>query len=153
MSDMIAEVTRAVEIAAPAERVWAAITGETAILDWHPAVASCTAGVDDAGRLTRHMVLHPAPDVPPGTPPIAMFETELLRSAAIFTISYVVEIEGLAIRDYHAQMSVTPEEAGCLTRLRSRFVMPVSATPDPRVQVAEFYEMGLARLARQLSAG
>ncbi|MEM7507927.1 MAG: SRPBCC family protein [Pseudomonadota bacterium] len=142
----IVEVRKDWGVNAPALAVWQMITGECAILDWHDRIATCRSYLNDQGLLTRDYVLH----AEPGETPITMVETELLRSDPIMTITYVVEIQGLPITDYHAQMMVTPEtEDRALATIRSRFVMYPTGDPalDARDIVAGFYQSGLLKLA------
>ncbi|MEL6479047.1 MAG: SRPBCC family protein [Pseudomonadota bacterium] len=149
MTYLIAEVARHQPVSAKAARVWDLISAEDAILKWHPSVAQCVSGMDQAGRITRAMTLHATG----GGAPVRMDETELLRSAEIMTITYMVEIHGLPIRNYLAQMSITPHgQASCQATLRSRFTMPEAAHSGADDLVGGFYEAGLTRLAALMGA-
>ena len=81
---------------------------------------------------------------------VTMTETELVRSGATMTIVYLVDIKGLPLADYVAQMTVTPLSASrCAVTNRARFrdLAGKSDAFDAEILVADFYDSGLAGLA------
>lgn len=147
MSSKICEASYSVRIAAEPRAVWDKICAECSILEWNARIAECKSGVSEQGQIVRHYVLHPVgPYVP------TMVETELLRSDAIMTITYKVEMTVLPITDYVAQILVTPTEDGsCEARIRSRFV-DTSPGHDAVGMVDQFYRIGLDALAELMAA-
>ncbi|MEL6999352.1 MAG: SRPBCC family protein [Pseudomonadota bacterium] len=128
---------------AAASEVWQRICAPCSILEWNPRIAECHSYTNAAGQVMRDYVLAPGGD---GAP--TMVETELSRLDAIMTITYTVDINGLPISDYVAQISVTPAgDADCEVELRSRFVDLGVPGVDASDLVAMFYEAGLQGLS------
>jgi hypothetical protein len=142
MSSEICEVSYSVRIDADSNAVWDKICEPCSILQWNERIAKCENSLSDQGQIVRHYTLHPVSGFTP-----TMVETELLRSDAIMTITYMVEMTVLPITDYVAQILVTPlEGGGCEAQIRSRFV-DTKALPGAETMVAEFYKVGLDALA------
>lgn len=136
-------VSRARKIQVNATEVWQELCAPCSILKWNPRIAECHSRTNAAGQITRDYVLAPGGD---GAP--TMVETELSRSDAIMTITYTVDMRGLPISDYVAQISVTPAgDADCEVELRSRFVDLGVPGVDASDLVATFYEAGLQGLS------
>ena len=142
MPGKICEVAYSVRIEADSRAVWDKICEPCSILQWNERIAKCESSLSDQGQIVRHYTLHPVSGFTP-----TMVETELLRSDAIMTITYMVEMTVLPISDYVAQILVTPlEDGGCETQIRSRFV-DTEKMPGAEAMVAEFYKIGLDALA------
>lgn len=142
----ICEVSYSVSIAAPAERVWDKICAPCSILEWNPRIVGCESMTNDQGQIVRDYVLAPGGE---GAP--TMVETELRRSDAIMMITYYVDLVGLPIQEYVAQILVTPvRETDCTAEIRSRFV-DLERGLDASALVKEFYETGLDRLAELMA--
>lgn len=138
----ICEVSHTVATTAPAEAVWSKICAPCSILEWNPRIVKCDSRETDQGQIVRDYVLFPGGDDAP-----TMVETELLRSDPIMTITYMVEIKGLPITDYVAQILVTPDgETGCTVEIRSRFV-DLEVGVDAAQLVVDFYQIGLETLS------
>ena len=142
----ICDAARDTSIPARASLVWNLISRDCSIIEWHDRIESCEAAADPGGRLKRVMVLKSRA----GRDPIRMVETELLRSPEIMTISYVVEIEGLPIENYHAQIMVADEDGGCHLVQRSRFTAPRDLATDMRSLVEDFYRVGQEGIAEMM---
>ena len=146
----IVEVSETVAINADAPKVWDMICKTCSLKEWHDDVDTCTPSKDD-GQRARTYVMKTAGD----HPPVKMYEVELLRSPQIMTIAYVVDVQGLPVDHYHAQITVTPVGAGeCTARIRSIFVDAEWGPPglDPSKFVAAFYQRGLTKLKRLMEA-
>ena len=142
MPGKICEVAYSVRIEADSAAVWDKICEPCSILQWNERIAECENALSDQGQIVRHYTLHPVAGVTP-----TMVETELLRSHAIMTITYMVEMTVLPISDYVAQILVTPlEDGGCEATIRSRFV-DTETMPGAEAMVADFYKIGLDALA------
>ncbi|MEM9062486.1 MAG: SRPBCC family protein [Pseudomonadota bacterium] len=140
----ICTVSRGRVIHAQPRAVWERLCAPCSILDWNPRISDCRSYESPEGQIMRDYVLAPGgPQAP------TMIETELSRSDSIMAITYEVEIKGLPISDYVAQISVTPEDgdAACTVELRSRFVDLKAPGVDAAGLVASFYEAGLVGLA------
>lgn len=147
----IVEVSQERAIQAPALDVWKKICEPCSLKQWHDDVDTCERSFDDKGRLARTYVMNQVGENPITT----MYEVELLRSDAIMTIAYIVDIKNLPIEHYHAQISVTPvTEFECEARIRSRFVGIDWGIPglDAQNVVTDFYTKGLAKLGRIMLA-
>ena len=143
----ICEVSHTVTAQADPKAVWDLICAPCSILDWNPRIVNCDSRTNAQGQIVRDYVLHPGGD---GAP--TMVETELLRSDAIMTITYMVEMVGLPITDYVAQILVTPNDAGgCSVEIRSRFV-DLEVGVDTSELVLGFYTIGLETLAGRVAA-
>ena len=148
----IVEVSEEWTINAAASAVWNKVCEPCSLLEWHGDVATCDRSFDDKGRLTRDYVMRQAGE----HPAISMHEVELLRSAPIMTITYIVDVQNLPVLNYHAQMTVTPVSQGvCKARIRSRFVSDQVNAPgfDAQDFVSKFYIRGLSRLCEIMEAG
>ncbi len=146
----IVEVSETIEIQADAAKVWAMICETCSLKTWHDAVDTCTP-TEDAGRRARTYVMKQAGK----HPPVTMYEVELLRSPEIMTIAYVVDVRGLPVDHYHAQITVTPVSDGaCKARIRSIFVDAKwgPASLDPAKFVSKFYLSGLTKLKGLMEA-
>ena len=142
----IREVSHSVSIAAPAAEVWQRICAPCSILEWNPRIVGCESTTNDQGQIVRHYIVAPGGE---GAP--TMVETELRRSDPIMTITYYVDLTGLPIREYVAQILVTPvNDAECTTEIRSRFV-DLEAGIDAAELVKDFYRVGLDRLSELMS--
>ncbi|MEM7212169.1 MAG: SRPBCC family protein [Pseudomonadota bacterium] len=142
----ICEVAHTVTISAAAEAAWKTICAPCSILDWNPRIVGCDSRTNGHGQIVRDYVLFPGGEDAP-----TMVETELLRSDGIMTITYMVEMRGLPISDYVAQIVVTPQAGqGCSVEIRSRFV-DLEVGIDASDLVRDFYAIGLETLADRLS--
>lgn len=138
----IREVSYSVSIAAPAEKVWRKICAPCSILEWNARIVQCESRTNGQGQIVRDYVVAPGGEDAP-----MMTETELRRSDPIMTITYFVEMVGLPIQEYVAQILVTPTgETGCTAEIRSRFV-DLEVGVDAGQLVRDFYSVGLDRLA------
>ena len=147
----IVEVSQERAILAPAIDVWNKICEPCSLTQWHDDVDTCVRSQDEQGRLARTYVMKPNGDFPV----TKMYEVELLRSDEIMTIAYIVDIENLPIKHYHAQISVTPvTETECEARIRSRFVGVDWGIRglDAQNIVTDFYTKGLSKLGRIMLA-
>ena len=143
----IREVSYSVSITAPAGRVWKKICEPCSILEWNPRIVGCESRKNDQDQIVRDYIVAPGGE---GAP--TMVETELRRSDPIMTITYYVEMDGLPIREYVAQILVTPSgEAECTVEIRSRFV-DLDVGIDAGELVKDFYKEGLDRLS-ELTSG
>lgn len=139
----ISEVSRTADVDAPAAFVWRKLCEPCSILQWNSRIATCRSKTDERGRIVRHYTLASEDDAPP-----TMVETELDRSDAIMAITYAVEIQGLPISNYVAQITVTPKTAeSAVVEIRSRFVDVAYPNFDASVLVGVFYDTGLGGLA------
>ena len=146
MPGKICEVAYSVRIEADSSSVWNKICEACSILDWNERIAKCESSLSDQGQIVRHYTLHPVNGFTP-----TMVETELLRSDAIMTITYMVEMTILPITDYVAQILVTPlEDGACEAQIRSRFV-DTGTGPDAAELVDGFYRVGLDALAKLMA--
>ena len=142
----IRDVSYSVSIAAPAAKVWQRICAPCSILEWNPRIVGCESTKNDQGQIVRNYIFAPGGE---GAP--TMVETELRRSDPIMTITYYVDLTGLPIREYVAQILVTPTgDAACTTEIRSRFV-DLEVGIDAGELVREFYQVGLERLSELMS--
>ncbi len=142
MTSGIWEASYSVRISAEPRSVWDKVCAECSILEWNARIADCKSSVNSQGQIVRNYVLHTVAGYEP-----TMVETELLRSDAIMTITYMVEMTVLPITDYVAQILVTPtDDGGCEVQIRSRFV-DTSADQSATLMVEDFYRVGLDKLA------
>ena len=143
----IVDVSEETTIPAPAAAVWAKLCEENSAREWHDRIDTSDEYVDDKGRLTRKFVLHEAEGER-----IVMYESEILRSDDIMTITYVVEMTVLPITAYHAQIMVSPAaDGGSRVVWRSRMTQPDTDLFDAHALVTDFYRTGLAGLARVMA--
>lgn len=143
----ICEVSQTVDVKASATTVWQRICEPCSILDWNPRIVGCESRTNANGQIVRDYVMAPG-----GSSAATMVETELLRSEGIMTITYMVEMTGLPIRDYVAQIVVTPVgEGACTVEIRSRFV-DLQMGVDASDLVRQFYAIGLERLAELMAS-
>lgn len=146
----IIEVSEQIAIKADATAVWDMICKPCSLKEWHDDVDTCTP-TEDAGRKARTYGMRQVGE----HPPVTMYEVELLRSPEIMTIAYVVDVKGLPVDHYHAQITVIPGADGhCETRIRSIFVDADWGVPglDPGKFVSAFYLKGLTKLRRLMEA-
>lgn len=134
----ISEVSRTAAIPADASAVWQKLCEPCSILQWNPRIAACRTETDGQGRIVRHYTLAAEAEPAP-----TMVETELDRRDAIMAITYKVEIVGLPVTDYVAQISVTPAEVGAEVSIRCRFVDVAYPAFDATALVGQFHETGL----------
>ena len=141
----IVEVSETIDIKASPATVWNKICEPCSLKEWHDDVDTCERSHDDKGRLARNYVMKPNGD----HKPVTMYEVELLRSPEIMTIAYIVDVRGLPVENYHAQITVTPvDDDACQARIRSIFVGVDWGVPalEPGRVVSEFYKRGLTKL-------
>ena len=142
----ICEVSYSVSIAAPAERVWDKICAPCSILEWNPRIVECESTTNGQGQIVRNYVVASSEKIAP-----TMVETELRRSDPIMMITYYVDLVGLPIQEYVAQILVTPvRESECAAEIRSRFV-DLEVGIDAGALVKDFYKTGLDRLSELMS--
>lgn len=138
----IREVSYSVSIPAPSDKVWRKICAPCSILEWNSRIVQCESRTNTQGQVVRDYIVAPGGESAP-----MMTETELRRSDPIMTITYFVEMVGLPIQEYVAQILVTPAgETDCTAEIRSRFV-DLEVGIDAGQLVKDFYAVGLDRLA------
>ncbi|GEO98896.1 SRPBCC family protein [Methylobacterium haplocladii] len=137
------EMVKAVTIAVPPEKVWAAIGNFCGIGDWHPAVENCEASMQD-GKPIRTLTIKGGE----GT----IVETELSRSEDKMTYSYAMLDGILPVAGYISTIAVTPGGEG--SRVTWFGVFEAKGVDDAKAlaKISEVYEVGLAAIAEKAKA-
>jgi hypothetical protein len=149
------KVTETVEIAAPAEKVWA-VVGNFYDMGWLPAVAK-TEGTGDLvpEKATRHLTLKNGGGV-----------DEILAKydAKNFTVAYRIEkvdVKILPVTNYSSTLTVTPAGGKSTVEWRGAFYRgyplndpPPELSDETAVKaVTELYQSGLAALKAKIESG
>lgn len=149
------KVVLTIEIAAPAEKVWAAI-GNFQDMSWHPAVQKTEGKGGNGEGATRVLTLGPG----------ATIAEEINKyDAAKMMYSYritEVDIKVLPINNYSSTLTVTPVDAGkCTVEWKGAFYRgypnndpPPELSDEAAVKaITDFYQAGLDVLKKKIETG
>lgn len=118
-------------ISATPAQVWAVIGNPFELDQWHPAIASLTAG--DA---TRTLTL------PDGA---VIHEKILARDEGAMSYDYAITESPLPIKDYRSKLSVQATDGGAVVTWEGSFE-PLAAQAEMEATVQGLYEAGLSAL-------
>ncbi|HEY8261990.1 MAG TPA: SRPBCC family protein [Methylosinus sp.] len=149
------KVTETIEIAAPAEKVWA-VVGNFQDLGWLPAVAKTEGtGGNEANKATRHITLQNGGEI-----------DELLTKydAADFTLAYRIEkvdVKVLPVNNYSSTLTVKPQGDKSVVEWKGAFYRGFpNNDPPPELSdeaalkaVTDLYKSGLAALKAKVESG
>lgn len=149
------KVTETIEIAAPAEKVWA-IVGNFQDLNWLPPVAKTEGQGDNTpDKATRHLTLKNGGEI-----------DELLTKydAKDFTLAYRIEkvdVKILPVNNYASWLTVTPKGDKSVVEWKGAFYRGYpNNDPPPELSdeaaikaVTDLYKSGLAALKAKIEGG
>lgn len=149
------KVSETIEIAAPAEKVWAVI-GNFQDLSWVPAVAKTEGtGDNEANKATRHITLKSGGEI-----------DELLTKydAADFTLAYRIEkvdVKVLPVNNYSSTLTVKAQGDKSVVEWKGAFYRGFpNNDPPPELSdeaaikaVTGLYKSGLAALKEKVEGG
>lgn len=149
------KVTETIEIAAPAEKVWA-VVGNFQDLSWLPAVAKTEGtGDNEPGKATRHITLKNGGEI-----------DELLTKydAKDFSLAYRIEkvdVKVLPVNNYSSTLTVKPQGDTSVVEWKGAFYRGFpNNDPPPELSdeaalaaVTGLYKSGLAALKEKVESG
>lgn len=149
------KVTESIEIAAPAEKVWA-VVGNFQDLSWLPAVAKTEGSGDNTpNKATRHITLTNGGEI-----------DELLTKydAADFSLAYRIEkvdVKVLPVNNYSSTLTVKPQGEKSVVEWKGAFYRGYpNNDPPPELSdeaalkaVTDLYKAGLAALKAKVEGG
>jgi hypothetical protein len=130
-------LTRTVDVAAPAAKVWAGIGAFCAIKDWHPLVGVCV--TDGKKPPTRTLVTKDGK--------VSFVETETARDDTKFSYSYDFVASPLPAPKYLGTITVVPKSANASTIVwHGDYTAEPGKDKDVEAALANVYDTGLAAL-------
>jgi hypothetical protein len=134
------EVRQSVEVAAPPERVWQAISGFCAIADWHPVVGQC-AQSEQGGVAMRRLTT-----VDGGV----LVEKRVQYSDEGMSYTYEIVDSPLPVRDYVSTLAVMDSAGGSMITWSGEFAARDAPDQQAIAVVSGIYQAGLAALKDRL---
>lgn len=130
------EVKVVKEVAAAPDAVWSAVGDFCGIANWHPAIARCDMSSKGADTF-RSLTLKGGGVV---------YEKQLTFDKAGRVYSYTIETSPLPVKDYMAQISVTPKGTGSVLSWTATFAAKDASDADAIKTIAGIFELGAAAL-------
>jgi hypothetical protein len=134
------EVRESVEVTAPPEEVWQAISGFCSIAEWHPVVAECSDG-EDGGVAMRTLTT---------TDGGVLVERRVQYSEEGMSYSYEIVESPLPVADYESTLAVMDSSGGSMITWSGEFAAQGAPDDEAVAVISGIYEAGLAALKERL---
>jgi uncharacterized protein YndB with AHSA1/START domain len=141
-ADAPATLSRSVVVAAPPNKVWAAIGPFCAIGQWHPAIGSCA--ISGKGKPTRTLVTRDGQ--------AKFVELQVARSEAAHSYSYSFTSAPVPVTHYVSTFSVSPSgKDASLVTWKSEYIPNEGQAAAAAAALTGIYESGLAAIQKRFA--
>jgi hypothetical protein len=134
------EVRQSVEVAAPPEEVWQAISDFCAIADWHPVIGECAQSEQDGAAMRTLTTVDGG----------VLVERRVQYSDEGMSYTYEIVESPLPVADYVSTLAVMDSTGGSMITWSGEFA--AAGAPDAQAVevISGIYEAGLAALEERL---